>query len=208
MRRIVLAMMTTLNGRLDDPFAWMNGVDDDHYRDIRDAYKRFDTILVGRLTFEEMAVYWPGAETAAGGSETNRSMARMMNSYRKFVFTTDPALKTWRWSNAVPVPACDDRAIVSFVEHLKAQPGRDIHLAGGARLAQTFVRLGLVDEFRLSTYPVVSQGAKWFDAVTDTRKLTLLRIRWYGNGVTRTDYAPAGAASTAARPQTFTEMLP
>ena len=33
------------------------------------AYETFDTILVGRTTYEEMLAYWPGAETAEGGSE-------------------------------------------------------------------------------------------------------------------------------------------
>ena len=35
MRKVVLAMMTTLNGRLDDPGAWVTGLSDDHYEEIR-----------------------------------------------------------------------------------------------------------------------------------------------------------------------------
>jgi len=32
MRKIVVQMMTTLNGRLDDPMAWVHGVRDDQCR--------------------------------------------------------------------------------------------------------------------------------------------------------------------------------
>ena len=40
-------MMTTLNGRLDDPGAWVTGIPDDLYAEIDRVYESFDTILVG-----------------------------------------------------------------------------------------------------------------------------------------------------------------
>ena len=46
MRKVVLAMMTTLNGRLDGPDAWVTGVSEDHYQEIDRGYGTFDTILV------------------------------------------------------------------------------------------------------------------------------------------------------------------
>jgi dihydrofolate reductase len=82
-RKIVLQMMTTLNGRLDDPMAWVHRVSDDQYREIDRIYATFDTVLVGRTTYEEMAAYWPGALSDAAGTETNRAMARRMQAYRK-----------------------------------------------------------------------------------------------------------------------------
>jgi dihydrofolate reductase len=206
MRKIILAMMTTLNGRLDEPFAWMNGVDDEHYKEIRDAFESFDSILVGRVTFGEMADYWPGAEKE-DGSDINRSMAGMMNTYQKFVFSSDHGLDTSRWNNARVVPAGNDNDIIRFSNQLKAQPGKNIHLAGGARLAQTFVRLGLIDEYRLSIYPLVSLGASWFDKVSGTPKMFLLGSRSYKNGVTRLDYMPDRDAQVDRQPQTFTEMI-
>ena len=48
MRKIVLQMMTTLNGRLDDPAAWVHDVVDDQYRAIDRIYSTYDTVLVGR----------------------------------------------------------------------------------------------------------------------------------------------------------------
>jgi hypothetical protein len=38
-------MMTTLNGRLDDPDAWVTDISDDLYREIDRVYGTFDTIL-------------------------------------------------------------------------------------------------------------------------------------------------------------------
>jgi dihydrofolate reductase len=156
MRKVVFQMMTTLNGRLDDPDAWISGVSDDLYSEIDRVYGTFDTVLVGQTTYEEMFAYWPGAETAEGGSEISKSMARKMNSYKKFVFSDANQKRMLEWNNAEQVLAHSDEDIVKFINELKAQSGGDIHLSGGARLAQTFVRLGLIDEYHFFVYPVVS----------------------------------------------------
>ena len=133
MRKVVLAMMTTLNGRLDDPGAWVTGVSDDHYEEIDRGYAMFDTILVGRVTAAEMSADWPSARDDENASETHRSMAEKMHAYKKHVFTTDPEL-TLTWHNAEPVVVRTDDDIRAFVTDLKDQPGGDIHLSGGARL--------------------------------------------------------------------------
>ncbi|HYH29613.1 MAG TPA: dihydrofolate reductase family protein [Pseudonocardia sp.] len=180
-RKVVLAMMTTLNGRLDDPDAWVTGLSEDHYQEIDRGYATFDTILVGRVTAKEMVEYWPGAREDEGAGESHRGMAEKMHSYKKYVFTTDPDLEL-EWHNAEPVVVSSDDEIRSFVEDLKARPGGDIHLSGGARLAQTFVRLGLVEEFRLFVFPVYSPGASWFDQLESQETLELISSTAFESG--------------------------
>src|SRR5215208_2934103 len=82
MRKIVFQMMTTLNGRIVEPTAWVHQVGEDQLREIDRIYATYDTVLVGRTTYEEMAGYWPGALSGGAGGETNRSMARRMNAYK------------------------------------------------------------------------------------------------------------------------------
>ncbi len=182
MRNLVMQMMTTLNGRLDDPAAWVTGIPEDLYAELDRLYGTFDTILVGRTTYEEMFAYWPGAESAEGGSESSRSMARKMNTYKKYVFTGAREKPALEWNNAEAVPARGDEDIVAFVDGLKARSGGDMHLSGGARLAQTLVRLGLVDRYHLVVYPVVSAGANWFDGIDEQRGMELLSATAYSNG--------------------------
>jgi dihydrofolate reductase len=176
-----MQMMTTLDGRLDDPGAWVPEIPDDLYAEIDRVYERFDTVLVGRTTALEMAEYWPGAETDPDGSEINRSMARKMNTYKKYVFTSSS--EPLEWSNVELVAADGDEEIVSFVEELKARPGGDIHLSGGARLARTLIRLGLVDRYHLLVHPVVSPGESWFGEIGGTQGLELQSATAYSNGV-------------------------
>jgi dihydrofolate reductase len=190
MRKVVMGMMTTLNGRLDDPDAWVTGVPDDLYAELDRLYGSFDTILVGRTTYGEMFEYWPGAETAEDGSEPSKSMARKMNAYKKYVLTGAGERPALEWSNAEAVLVHGDDDIVAFVEHLKAQPGGDIHLAGGARLAQTLVRLGLVDQYHFVVHPVFSAGLSWFDQLEEQREMALVSATAYSNGVVGLYYEP------------------
>jgi dihydrofolate reductase len=81
------------------------------------------------------------------------------------------------------VPAHGDEDVIAFVDDLKGQPGADIHLSGGARLAQTLARLALVDRYHLVVHPVFSKGAQWFDGLDEQRTMELLSARTYSNGV-------------------------
>jgi dihydrofolate reductase len=204
MRKVVLAMMTTLNGRVDDPEAWMSGVGNDLYADIDRAYDTYDTVLVGQTTYQEMYEYWPGAETEdapIGGlsdaapatdeaAEVNKRMARKMNAYKKYVFSSGREKRTLEWTNCEPVVVRLDAELEQFVADLKAQPGKDIHLAGGARLAQTFVRLGLVDEYRFYVHPVASPGKTVFDQLEGRRGLELVSATPYADGAIGLYYKP------------------
>lgn len=191
MRKVVLAMMTTLNGRLDDPDQWVTGLSEDQYQEIDRGYATFDTILVGRVTAAEMVGYWPTARDEEGASEAHKSMAEKMHSYKKFVLTTDPELTT-DWHNAEPVVVSNDADVRTFVEGLKSQSGGDIHLSGGAKLAQTLVRLGLVDEYRFFVYPVYSPGQSWFGELETQKTLELISSTAFEGGVVAMYCKPVG----------------
>jgi dihydrofolate reductase len=65
---------------------------------------------------------------------------------------------------------------------LKAQPGGDLML-GGADLAATFIRMDLIDEYRLYVNPIViGQGRPLFPSDV-TINLDLTETRRFGNGV-------------------------
>jgi dihydrofolate reductase len=182
--------MTSLNGRLDDPGAWVAGIPDDVYSEINRVYATFDTLLVGQTTYEELASYWPGAETEEGGSENNKIMARQMNRHKKYVFSKGEK-KALAWNNSEQVIAHSDADIVNFIDNLKAQPGGNIHIVGGARFAQTIIRLGLVDEYHFYVYPIVSPGESWFDHIDSNRDLNLLSVTPYEKGIVGLYYRPA-----------------
>jgi dihydrofolate reductase len=69
------------------------------------------------------------------------------------------------------------------VAKLKAQPCRDLALAG-ADLAASFMRLGLIDEYRIYVHPIViGTGQPLFPRSGPSVNLRLLETRGFGNGV-------------------------
>lgn len=206
MRKIVFQMMTTLNGRLDQPYEWLHSVCEGQYQRIDQIYSTYDTVLVGRTTYEEMAAYWPTALSETEGTETNRKMAGRMRDYRKLVFSRRKGQALTGWHHVEHVIAADDTVLRGFLSDLKKQPGGNIHLSGGASFAQSVIGLGLVDEFHFFLYPAVSSGPAWFERWPDQLGLRLLTSEPYENGVVWLHYA-AQARETKPQPDSFTELL-
>lgn len=153
-----------------------------------------------------MAAYWPGALSEAAGTETNQAMARRMNTYKKLVFSKSGRQKLTEWNNTEQVVVATDDELAKYLTNLKAQPGCDIHLSGGASFAQSVIGLDLVDEFHFFIYPVVSPGASWFSQLPDKRDLELLNANSYENAVVRLHYVPLKLAGKA-RPGSFADLL-
>ena len=69
------------------------------------------------------------------------------------------------------------------VAKLKEQPGEDLAV-GGAGLASTFIRLGLIDEYRLFVSPVVlGGGTHYFPALEERINLELVETQTFGSRV-------------------------
>jgi dihydrofolate reductase len=74
------------------------------------------------------------------------------------------------------------------VKRLKDQPGKDLGV-GGAGLAASLMRLGLVDEFRLFVNPVVvGGGTPFFPQLENQIDLELVETRTFGSRVVYTRY--------------------
>ena len=71
---------------------------------------------------------------------------------------------------------------------LKEQPGKDLAV-GGAGLASTLMKLGLIDEYRLFVSPIVlGGGTPYFPALDDRIKLDLVETRTFGSRVVYVRY--------------------
>ncbi|WP_213421456.1 dihydrofolate reductase family protein [Bhargavaea massiliensis] len=135
-----------------------------------------DTILYGRKSYDIWGKYVP----EEGASEEETDFWERINSKEKIVFS-----RTKDGDDAVYIR--DD--IPGAVARLKAQPGRDLWLYGGAGLISTFVNGGLIDEFRLSVHPVVlGDGKPLFTDVRERLNLKLAGTRSFSSGVVQLIY--------------------
>jgi dihydrofolate reductase len=90
--------------------------------------------LMGRVTYEEMAGFWPGSDD---------EYAAPMNAIPKVVFSRTLTKADWPQSTIASGDLADE------ISALKHQPGQDLIAWGGAAFAQSLSRLRLVDEYRL-----------------------------------------------------------
>jgi dihydrofolate reductase len=78
--------------------------------------------------------------------------------------------------------------VAEEVAKLKAQPGKDLAV-GGAGLASTCMKLGLIDEYRLFVSPVVlGGGTPYFPALDERIDLELVETRTFGSRVVYVRY--------------------
>jgi dihydrofolate reductase len=149
-------------------------------------------MIFGRKAFELLAQYWPTAEenpvAAADPVRPERHVeaARMMNAKEKIAFSK--TLKATDWANSTIISG----DLAAEVVRLKQQPGKDIALFAGAELASNFMRLGLIDEYRLLVNPILlGAGTPLFQGGYDRTKLHLVATRTFGSGAVLLVYRPA-----------------
>jgi dihydrofolate reductase len=185
MRRVVLYMMTSVDGFVagsNGDLDWMISPDEGRQAEGLEQLDTIDTALIGRGVYDEMVRYWP---TASG------EYADRVNAMPKLVFSRRPEHLTW--TNAHIVPVDGDADLVDQVTRLKRQPGKDMVLFGGTRLAQSFARLRLVDEYRLCVQPVALGSGRPLFGDLDTRlALTLTAVRQFPSGAALTTYRMPG----------------
>ncbi|MEU8675432.1 dihydrofolate reductase family protein [Streptomyces sp. NPDC048560] len=100
-----------------------------------------DAFLFGRRTYENFARDWP--------EMTDHPNARILNDSPKYVASQSLTKAGWEPTTIL------SGDIFAQVAELKRQPGRELQIHGSARLGQSLLAAGLIDEVRLAIAPVV-----------------------------------------------------
>ncbi|GAA4262834.1 dihydrofolate reductase family protein [Dactylosporangium darangshiense] len=154
MRKIIYWVHTSVDGFIDGPngeFDWPHmGPELSAYSESLD--ERVDTLLFGRPVWEMMVGFWPDAESISDDPHT-KAFAPFWRATPKIVFSRTYAGD--EWTERV---IRDDLA--AEVGALKAAPGADLLLTGGAGLAAALTEHGLIDEYHIAVHPVVLGGGR------------------------------------------------
>jgi len=181
MRKVSLAMNVSLDGYVAGP----NGELDWIFRSMDPALgesvisflREVDTILIGHTTYLQQAAAWP---------KQTGEMADLLNSHAKIVFAS--TLPTLEWNNSRLASA--DAA--TEIAQLKQQPGKTIFVTGGAMLAQSLSRLGLIDEYNLTIHPIVlGSGKPLFKDQSLPLTLKLVDSQAFATGAVQLTYQKA-----------------
>jgi dihydrofolate reductase len=177
MRKLIYSMGVSLDGFIAGPegeFDWA-APDEELHRFHNEQTRELGAHFCGRRLYETM-VYWETADQNPSATEYALEFASIWKALPKIVFS-----KTLDTVEGNARLAAD--GVVEEVTRLKQQPGKDLAV-GGAALAATFTKLGLVDEFRLFVNPVVvGGGTPYFPALDERVDLELVETRTFGSRV-------------------------
>lgn len=190
MRKVFLNMTMTLDGFFAGPqgeLDWMSQTPDQELNDdIVAFFQRFDSGFIGYPTASGMLSYWLSVANNPSASKEERAIAEAVNRLHPIILSNKE--ERIEWENAELLVVKSDNDLVEAVTRLKQQPGKDLGIPGGIRTAQSFVRLGLIDEYVLMVHPVaIGEGQRVF---TGRVNLELVSEKRYPSGVMRVCYRP------------------
>ena len=187
MGRIVVTEFVSLDGVVEDPggaedfkhggwsFEFARGEEGDKFK--LDEALEADALLLGRVTYEGFAAAWPSREG---------EFADKFNNMPKYVVSS--SLDKAEWNNSTVLKG----DVVKEVSKLRQGPDGDIVVHGSARLVQTLIENGLIDELRLMVFPVVlGSGKRLFGETSDKKRLRLTDSKTVGDGVAILIYEPS-----------------
>lgn len=132
MRKLVYSVAMSLDGYIAGSKGESDWIVIDPEIDFSTIFARFDTILLGRKTYET-------TRTQGGGG---------MPGVQSYVFS-----RTLQQADCRGVTVSDDPS--TTVPALKAQPGKDIWLFGGGVLFRSLLEAKLVDRVEVAVIPVL-----------------------------------------------------
>ena len=163
MRKLTAGLFHSIDGVVEAPFKFQfDSFDDELGAELGKTMGSTDTVILGRIGYEEWAGYWPNAQQDEG-------FATFINAVPKFV-----ASRTLKgqlaWNNSTLI----DGDLEAFVRDLKQQPGKDIAVMSSISLVRQLLFAGLLDSLQLITHPVIAgEGRHLFEPTDPTTRLVL-----------------------------------
>ena len=139
-----------------------------------------EALLLGRRSDEWFAARWP----SRSGEWADR-----LNSLPKYVVSS--TLEEPKWNNSTVLKG----DVVDQVSKLKQELDGDIVVYASYQLGRTLIEHDLVDELRLTVFPVaLGAGERLFGETSDKRPLRLIDTKTIGSGLAHLTYERAREA--------------
>jgi dihydrofolate reductase len=182
MRKLIYSMSVSLDGYIAGPdgeIDW-SPPDEELHRFHNQHIRETGVELLGRRLYETM-LYWETADENPSATDYELEFARLWKDTPRIVFSN-----TLEKVEGNARLATD--GVAEEVARLKEEPGQDLAV-GGAGLASTCIKLGLVDEYLLFVNPVVlGGGTPYFPAVDERINLELIETRTFASRVVYVRY--------------------
>lgn len=173
MRKVTAGLFHSLDGVVEAPNTFQfDSFDDELGQELGRVMGGVETVLMGRVGYQEWAGFWPNASQ-------DLDFAGFINGVEKFVASETLKPSDITWSNTSLIGG----DFLDFVRDLKAGEGGDICAMGGISLVRQLLFAGLMDELTLITHPVIAgTGRRLFEPGDPTTRLDLVRARTTSKG--------------------------
>src|SRR6185312_4935095 len=182
MRKIISFMHMSLDGFVAGPNGEMDWikVDEEIFDYVGNRISEGDTALYGRVTYQMMEDYWPGAGEKPGASKHDIEHSRWYNKVHKVVLS-----KTMKDEDVTNTKIISDNIAEKMNEIKQSASGsEEILLFGSPTATHSLMQLNLIDGYWLFVNPIIlGQGIPLFAEIKDQIKLKLLDTREFTSGV-------------------------
>ncbi len=192
MRNLIASSWITADGFIADPSGsidWVMG--DEELAAYETALiEEADTVMLGRVTYQQLASYWPQVPANPNAAPWEKAYAETINALSKVVVSR--SLEDAPWSGSRIVREVTRESVAA----IRDGSDRSIVTFGSATLMQELSRLGLVDEYHLLVHPVLlGAGKSLFGPLGGRLRLERVRAEPFGSGVTLLVYKAAVPAT-------------
>lgn len=185
MRKIISLMHVSLDGFVAGANGEMDWIymDDEIFNDVTELAGTTDAAIYGRVTYQMMESYWPTVLNNPSSAENELHHARWVEKIHKIVFST--TLEKVDWNNTRLITY----NIEEEVRKLKEQPGKNMMIFGSPTLTHSFMKMDLIDEYRVNVNPVIlGDGIPLFKNIKNRVRLKLLKEKTFNEGVVGSYY--------------------
>jgi dihydrofolate reductase len=187
MRKIIAALQTSVDGFIEGPngeLDWAMAEDEETWRDIFAMLDSVDTCILGRVMYPDYEQYWlavladpTGSLPLSGRPATKNEIAYACWADKTQHLVVSKTLKEVKWKTTRIVRDLEE------IRKLKQQPGKDMHVVGGATLVGSLMNAGLIDEVRVLINPLLLGGGKaLFKDVKERKVLKQVRTKTLRSG--------------------------
>ena len=169
MRKIVLFIAMSLDGYIADSnggVGWLGGerAEENDMGSYEEFIKDIDTVIMGAATYRQIVMELSPDEW-------------MYPDFTSYIITHHPE------QSSDQIRFTTENA-AQLVSRLRAEPGKDIWICGGASIVRQLVQSGLIDKYTINVMPtILGGGIRLFDTAQQEIKLKLIQTKSY-NGIT------------------------
>lgn len=178
MGKIIANVNITLDGIYTGPLgdegntvSWALAGIMDSTNDGLEMFQKAEAILMGRVTYEGFASFWPFQEG---------DWADAMNKTQKYVASNNSALKEVHWGSYDDTISLLNTDVMKKIEKLKTDIKGDIIVSASGNLVQSLINAKLLDELQVFIHPVIlGSGNLYLESIETRHDMKLISTKLY-----------------------------